>query len=152
MAVTSNVCNLSFDQGSPLTCQYFTCMTELGGPLDSRDVAMPQKVLLKNILFVCVFLSPSSNPILQNFHSLATYLSQCNSTAFLDIVSDFHLLLFLVTNEVMPLRVRQHLKSATMRLLTYPSLCLFVWLNMYNWSHSFACQKWVGVRVSLVRP
>uniref|UniRef100_A0A8C4EYJ5 Nuclear protein localization protein 4 homolog n=1 Tax=Dicentrarchus labrax TaxID=13489 RepID=A0A8C4EYJ5_DICLA len=41
---------------------------------------------------------------IQNFHSLATYLSQCTSTAFLDIVSDFHLLLFLVTNEVMPLR------------------------------------------------
>uniref|UniRef100_A0A671XHL2 Nuclear protein localization protein 4 homolog n=1 Tax=Sparus aurata TaxID=8175 RepID=A0A671XHL2_SPAAU len=40
---------------------------------------------------------------IQNFHSLATYLSQCTSTAFLDIVSDFHLLLFLVTNEVMPL-------------------------------------------------
>ncbi|XP_030630011.1 nuclear protein localization protein 4 homolog isoform X3 [Chanos chanos] len=40
----------------------------------------------------------------QDFHSLATYLSQCSSSAFLDIVSDFHLLLFLVTNEVMPLR------------------------------------------------
>uniref|UniRef100_A0A3B4TKD8 NPL4 homolog, ubiquitin recognition factor n=1 Tax=Seriola dumerili TaxID=41447 RepID=A0A3B4TKD8_SERDU len=40
----------------------------------------------------------------QDFHSLATYLSQCTTTAFLDIVSDFHLLLFLVTNEVMPLR------------------------------------------------
>uniref|UniRef100_A0A8C6Q7T7 Nuclear protein localization protein 4 homolog n=1 Tax=Nothobranchius furzeri TaxID=105023 RepID=A0A8C6Q7T7_NOTFU len=40
----------------------------------------------------------------QDFHSLATYLSQCSSTSFLDIVSDFHLLLFLVTNEVMPLR------------------------------------------------
>uniref|UniRef100_A0A673A0U6 Nuclear protein localization protein 4 homolog n=1 Tax=Sphaeramia orbicularis TaxID=375764 RepID=A0A673A0U6_9TELE len=40
----------------------------------------------------------------QDFHSLATYLSQCTSTVFLDIVSDFHLLLFLVTNEVMPLR------------------------------------------------
>ncbi|XP_077406908.1 nuclear protein localization protein 4 homolog isoform X2 [Vanacampus margaritifer] len=40
----------------------------------------------------------------QDFHSLSTYLSQCASTSFLDIVSDFHLLLFLVTNEVMPLR------------------------------------------------
>uniref|UniRef100_A0A4W5KIN6 Nuclear protein localization protein 4 homolog n=1 Tax=Hucho hucho TaxID=62062 RepID=A0A4W5KIN6_9TELE len=40
----------------------------------------------------------------QDFHSLATYLSQCTSTVFLDMVSDFHLLLFLVTNEVMPLR------------------------------------------------
>uniref|UniRef100_A0A665WUN1 Nuclear protein localization protein 4 homolog n=1 Tax=Echeneis naucrates TaxID=173247 RepID=A0A665WUN1_ECHNA len=40
----------------------------------------------------------------QDFHSLATYLSQCTTAAFLDIVSDFHLLLFLVTNEVMPLR------------------------------------------------
>uniref|UniRef100_A0A8C7GRI5 Nuclear protein localization protein 4 homolog n=1 Tax=Oncorhynchus kisutch TaxID=8019 RepID=A0A8C7GRI5_ONCKI len=40
----------------------------------------------------------------QDFHSLATYLSQCTSTVFLDIVSDFHLLIFLVTNEVMPLR------------------------------------------------
>ncbi|XP_016344868.1 nuclear protein localization protein 4 homolog [Sinocyclocheilus anshuiensis] len=37
----------------------------------------------------------------QDFHSLATYLSQCSSSSsFLDIVSDFHLLLFLVTNEV----------------------------------------------------
>ncbi|XP_056285553.1 nuclear protein localization protein 4 homolog [Pseudoliparis swirei] len=39
----------------------------------------------------------------QDFKSLSTYLSQCTSTSFLDIVSDFHLLLFLVTNEVMPL-------------------------------------------------
>uniref|UniRef100_A0A8C8BYN9 Nuclear protein localization protein 4 homolog n=1 Tax=Oncorhynchus tshawytscha TaxID=74940 RepID=A0A8C8BYN9_ONCTS len=42
--------------------------------------------------------------IIDDFHSLATYLSQCTSTVFLDIVSDFHLLIFLVTNEVMPLR------------------------------------------------
>uniref|UniRef100_A0AAQ5XLD4 Nuclear protein localization protein 4 homolog n=1 Tax=Amphiprion ocellaris TaxID=80972 RepID=A0AAQ5XLD4_AMPOC len=42
--------------------------------------------------------------IIDDFHSLATYLSQCTSASFLDIVSDFHLLLFLVTNEVMPLR------------------------------------------------
>lgn len=42
----------------------------------------------------------------QDFHSLATYLSQCSSSSsFLGIVSDFHLLLFLVTNEVMPLQV-----------------------------------------------
>lgn len=40
----------------------------------------------------------------QDFHSLATYLSQCSPSSFLDIVSDFHLLLFLMTNEVMPLR------------------------------------------------
>uniref|UniRef100_A0A8C5AMT5 NPL4 homolog, ubiquitin recognition factor n=1 Tax=Gadus morhua TaxID=8049 RepID=A0A8C5AMT5_GADMO len=40
----------------------------------------------------------------QDFHSLSTYLSQSSSTSFLNIVSDFHLLLFLVTNEVMPLR------------------------------------------------
>ncbi|XP_057682181.1 nuclear protein localization protein 4 homolog [Corythoichthys intestinalis] len=40
----------------------------------------------------------------QDFHSLATYLSQCTSASFLDVVSDFHLLLFLVTNEIMPLR------------------------------------------------
>uniref|UniRef100_A0A672K9G8 Nuclear protein localization protein 4 homolog n=1 Tax=Sinocyclocheilus grahami TaxID=75366 RepID=A0A672K9G8_SINGR len=42
----------------------------------------------------------------KDFHSLATYLSQCSSSScsFLDIVSDFHLLLFLVTNEVMPLQ------------------------------------------------
>lgn len=36
---------------------------------------------------------------------MATYLSQNTSSIFLDIISDFHLLLFLVTNEVMPLRV-----------------------------------------------
>ncbi|XP_073092209.1 nuclear protein localization protein 4 homolog isoform X2 [Manis javanica] len=40
----------------------------------------------------------------QDFHSLATYLSQNTSSVFLDTVSDFHLLLFLVTNEVMPLQ------------------------------------------------
>lgn len=50
---------------------------------------------------------------LQNFHSLATYLSQCTSTAFLDVVSDFHLLLFLVTNEVMPLRVSPHYRASS---------------------------------------
>lgn len=37
---------------------------------------------------------------------MATYLSQNTSSIFLDMISDFHLLLFLVTNEVMPLRVR----------------------------------------------
>uniref|UniRef100_A0A674JQ48 Nuclear protein localization protein 4 homolog n=1 Tax=Terrapene triunguis TaxID=2587831 RepID=A0A674JQ48_9SAUR len=40
----------------------------------------------------------------QDFHSLATYLSQNTSSVFLDVISDFHLLLFLVTNEVMPLQ------------------------------------------------
>lgn len=40
----------------------------------------------------------------QDFHSLATYLSQNPSSIFLEIISDFHLLLFLVTNEVMPLQ------------------------------------------------
>ncbi|EHB08021.1 Nuclear protein localization protein 4-like protein [Heterocephalus glaber] len=40
----------------------------------------------------------------QDFHSLATYLSQNTSFVFLDTISDFHLLLFLVTNEVMPLQ------------------------------------------------
>ncbi|XP_032097241.1 nuclear protein localization protein 4 homolog isoform X2 [Cebus imitator] len=40
----------------------------------------------------------------QDFHSLATYLSQNTSSVFLDTISDFHLLLFLVTNEVMPLQ------------------------------------------------
>ncbi|KAK2112352.1 hypothetical protein P7K49_012099 [Saguinus oedipus] len=40
-----------------------------------------------------------------DFHSLATYLSQNTSSVFLDTISDFHLLLFLVTNEVMPLQV-----------------------------------------------
>lgn len=53
--------------------------------------------LMTSSSFVCV--CP------QDFHSLATYLSQCSSTTFLEVVSDFHLLLFLVTNEVMPLRV-----------------------------------------------
>ncbi|KAF6095873.1 NPL4-like protein, ubiquitin recognition factor [Phyllostomus discolor] len=42
--------------------------------------------------------------IIDDFHSLATYLSQNTSSVFLDTVSDFHLLLFLVTNEVMPLQ------------------------------------------------
>lgn len=51
-------------------------------------------------------------PVLQDFHSLATYLSQNTSSVFLDIVSDFHLLLFLVTNEVMPLRVRKQQQMA----------------------------------------
>lgn len=36
---------------------------------------------------------------------MATYLSQNTSSVFLDTISDFHLLLFLVTNEVMPLQV-----------------------------------------------
>uniref|UniRef100_A0A4W3K1V5 Nuclear protein localization protein 4 homolog n=2 Tax=Callorhinchus milii TaxID=7868 RepID=A0A4W3K1V5_CALMI len=40
----------------------------------------------------------------QDFHSLSTYLSQNQSEFFLDIISDFHLLVFLVTNDVMPLR------------------------------------------------
>uniref|UniRef100_A0A8B9PK22 Nuclear protein localization protein 4 homolog n=1 Tax=Apteryx owenii TaxID=8824 RepID=A0A8B9PK22_APTOW len=48
----------------------------------------------------------------QDFHSLATYLSQNTSSVFLDIISDFHLLLFLVTNEVMPLRVRNQEEMA----------------------------------------
>lgn len=54
----------------------------------------------RKIDFFITSLSP------QDFHSLATYLSQNTSSVFLDIISDFHLLLFLVTNEVMPLRVR----------------------------------------------
>ncbi|XP_032471240.1 nuclear protein localization protein 4 homolog isoform X2 [Phocoena sinus] len=42
--------------------------------------------------------------IIDDFHSLATYLSQNTSSVFLDTISDFHLLLFLVTNDVMPLQ------------------------------------------------
>lgn len=62
-----------------------------------------------NWIFMCV----------QDFHSLATYLSQCSSSSssFLDIVSDFHLLLFLVTNEVMPLQV-----SFSLYLSIYPHI------------------------------
>lgn len=52
----------------------------------------------------CVCLPPYL--ALQDFHSLATYLSQNTSSVFLDTISDFHLLLFLVTNDVMPLQVR----------------------------------------------
>lgn len=74
---------------------------------------------------------------LQNFHSLATYLSQCTSTAFLDIVSDFHLLLFLVTNEVMPLRVRKQASSLVFHL------CCWKWVRI--WPHSFPIWKWLLV-------
>lgn len=52
------------------------------------------------------FISCHPTLSLQDFHSLATYLSQNTSSVFLDTISDFHLLLFLVTNEVMPLQVR----------------------------------------------
>lgn len=65
----------------------------------SRDPDRRSSVLKKSFVYKSLFV------FLQNFHILATYLSQCTSTAFLDIVSDFHLLLFLVTNDVMPLRV-----------------------------------------------
>lgn len=74
---------------------------------------------------MCACMSVRATPsarILQNFHSLATYLSQCSSTAFLDIVSDFHLLLFLVTNEVMPLRVRRCFKATFALPLNIPLL------------------------------
>ncbi|XP_059804516.1 nuclear protein localization protein 4 homolog [Hypanus sabinus] len=40
----------------------------------------------------------------QDFHTLASYLAQNQSAVFLDVISDFHLLLFLVTNDVMSLR------------------------------------------------
>lgn len=39
----------------------------------------------------------------QDFHSLATCLSQHTSSVFLDTILDFHLLLFLVTSDIMPL-------------------------------------------------
>lgn len=86
--------------------------------------------ILFSFLFVCV----------QNFHSLATYLSQCTSTAFLDIVSDFHLLLFLVTNDVMPLSVRHHFEASSP----------FVFhLSCRNWvrirPHSSPVWKWLLV-------
>lgn len=64
------------------------------------------------------------NVRLQDFHSLATYLSQCSSASFLDIVSDFHLLLFLVTNEVMPLRVSRCSKAQS--LFAFSSCFYFV--------------------------
>lgn len=90
---------------------------------------------------------PSSSPILQNFHSLATYLSQCSSTAFLDIVSDFHLLLFLVTNEVMPLRVRRRLTFA-------PPLLVLICVAEHVPLVTFFCAPQVvtGVWASLGRP
>lgn len=66
------------------------------------------------VTFFITSLSP------QDFHSLATYLSQNTSSVFLDIISDFHLLLFLVTNEVMPLRVRNGRERPCQRLQPCP--------------------------------
>uniref|UniRef100_A0A3Q3LW01 Nuclear protein localization protein 4 homolog n=1 Tax=Mastacembelus armatus TaxID=205130 RepID=A0A3Q3LW01_9TELE len=73
-------------------------ITFLARPLPVEYLIIDDLSLYYNLTGRYAFVCP------QDFHSLATYLSQCTSTAFLDIVSDFHLLLFLVTNEVMPLR------------------------------------------------
>lgn len=52
---------------------------------------------------------------------MATYLSQNTSSVFLDTISDFHLLLFLVTNEVMPLQVRALVRVPTEHLASLVS-------------------------------
>uniref|UniRef100_A0A7N8X4R5 Nuclear protein localization protein 4 homolog n=1 Tax=Mastacembelus armatus TaxID=205130 RepID=A0A7N8X4R5_9TELE len=73
--------------------------------IDVRHLVLQSYVCLSSMWSCCKFVRGRYAFVCpQDFHSLATYLSQCTSTAFLDIVSDFHLLLFLVTNEVMPLR------------------------------------------------
>lgn len=56
---------------------------------------------------------------------MATYLSQNTSSVFLDTISDFHLLLFLVTNEVMPLQVSALLPFCS--LSSDPKDCCEAW-------------------------
>lgn len=124
MAVSSNVCShvikhvklLLFSSSDLFNHPVFHPVPILSSCLTVRvtsQIPEPPKGHIKffhHMFFLLLFFP--STPVLQNFHSLATYLSQCSSTAFLDIVSDFHLLLFLVTNEVMPLRVRRLIKDS----------------------------------------
>lgn len=85
-------------------------------------------------------------PPLQDFHSLATYLSQNASSVFLDTVSDFHLLLFLVTNDVMPLQVRAGAPApgpetrSQVPHVPWPGLCTRGWLAAGGRVHT-ACLR-----------
>ena len=40
----------------------------------------------------------------QDFNSFAQYMSQFRSAEFLTAISDLHVLMFMATNEIMPLR------------------------------------------------
>jgi nuclear protein localization family protein 4 len=41
---------------------------------------------------------------LQDFNSFARYITQFRSAEFFDAVSDFHVLIFMATLDIMPLR------------------------------------------------
>lgn len=43
--------------------------------------------------------------IIQDFNSLTDYLQQQGQEGFLPAMSDFHLLIFLYTNKIVPLKV-----------------------------------------------
>uniref|UniRef100_A0A8C8BJ99 Nuclear protein localization protein 4 homolog n=2 Tax=Strigidae TaxID=30459 RepID=A0A8C8BJ99_9STRI len=82
----------------------------------------------------------------QDFHSLATYLSQNTSSIFLDIISDFHLLLFLVTNEVMPLRDSISLLLEAVR--TKNEELAQTWKKSEQWATIEQLCSTVGVQIS----
>ncbi|NXC21138.1 NPL4 protein, partial [Corythaeola cristata] len=82
----------------------------------------------------------------QDFHSLATYLSQNTSSVFLDIISDFHLLLFLVTNEVMPLRDSISLLLEAVR--TKNEELAQTWKKSEQWATIEQLCSTVGVQIS----
>nr|XP_048673677.1 nuclear protein localization protein 4 homolog isoform X3 [Caretta caretta] len=84
--------------------------------------------------------------IIDDFHSLATYLSQNTSSVFLDIISDFHLLLFLVTNEVMPLQDSISLLLEAVR--TRNEELAQTWKKSEQWATIEQLCSTVGVQVS----
>ncbi|XP_075025489.1 nuclear protein localization protein 4 homolog isoform X3 [Calonectris borealis] len=84
--------------------------------------------------------------IIDDFHSLATYLSQNTSSVFLDMISDFHLLLFLVTNEVMPLRDSISLLLEAVR--TKNEELAQTWKKSEQWATIEQLCSTVGVQIS----
>lgn len=72
---------------------------------------------------------------------MATYLSQSTSAVFLDTISDFHLLLFLVTNEVMPLQDSISLLLEAVR--TRNEELAQTWKKSEQWATiEQLCSKW----------
>ena len=105
--------------GRPLPVEYLLLDVTVSAPIEplatfsvlegERKHFPVENRLLESSLQVNIFNKPSletRNICLhfQDFNSFAQYMSQFRSAEFLTAISDLHVLMFMATNEIMPLR------------------------------------------------
>lgn len=65
-----------------------------------------------DISIVCVCVYRLIDGHVQDFNSLSNYLMQFSNDSFPDAISDFHLLLYIATNTIVPMKVCKRLTNS----------------------------------------